>query len=266
MNQREIFHRDGAIVIRGLLSDRELAGLRCGVEDNRLQPSALAIVNEDPGRAGRFLEDFRNWQRIPQYETFIRESRLGSIAGELLETQQVRLFHDHLLVKEGGTRQVTPWHQDLPYYCIEGWQAASFWIPVDPVPIESTLELLAGSHAARTAFMPRSFKDRAPMVFDEGTLPDVPEVDEHGDERVLRWALEPGDAICFHMLELHRASGSDTLRRAFSVRVMGDDVRYALRPHRTSPPFPELAGVLKDGAPMDHPLFPILWAKPALSH
>jgi hypothetical protein len=92
MNEQEIFVRDGAIVIRDMLSVDELACLRRGVEDNRLRPSALAIVNEDPGRAGRVLEDFRNWQRIPEYETFIRQSGLGAIAGELLETQQVRLF------------------------------------------------------------------------------------------------------------------------------------------------------------------------------
>lgn len=28
-------------------------------------------------------------------------------------TQSVRLYHDHLLVKEPGTRQRTAWHPDL---------------------------------------------------------------------------------------------------------------------------------------------------------
>jgi hypothetical protein len=36
-------------------------------------------------------------------------------------------------------------------------------------------------------------------------------------------------------------------------------VRFAPRPHRTSPPFEELDGVLAPGAPLDHPLFPVLW-------
>lgn len=193
MTERESFQRDGAVVLRAVFSADEVDCLRRGIEKNRHQPSPLAIVNDDPGGTGRFLEDFRNWPRIPEYESFIRDSSLGAIAAGLLGARQVRLFHDHLLVKEGGTRQVTPWHQDLPYYCIEGWQAASFWIPVDPVPIESTLEFLAGSHASRTKFMPRSFKDRAPMVFDEGSLPDAPDIDESDTgPGVLRWALEPG--------------------------------------------------------------------------
>jgi hypothetical protein len=33
----------------------------------------------------------------------------------------------------------------------------------------------------------------------------------------------------------------------------------APRPHRTSPPFEELDGALPAGAPLDHPLFPVVW-------
>ena len=61
-------------------------------------------------------------------------------------TGQVRLYHDHMLVKEPGTRQRTPWHQDQPYYNIEGRMSASMWLPMDPVPLESSLEFVAGSH------------------------------------------------------------------------------------------------------------------------
>ena len=57
-----------------------------------------------------------------------------------------RIYHDHLLVKEAGTRQPTPWHQDQPYYNFEGRHKVSLWVPVDPVPRETTLEFLAGSH------------------------------------------------------------------------------------------------------------------------
>ena len=99
-------------------------------------------------------------------------------------------------VEEAGTRDRSPWHQDRPYYCIDGSQTVSFWIPLDAVARPSTLESAAGSPARR---------------------------------------------------------------RAFSLRLVGDDVRCAPRPHRTSPPFDELEGVLAPGAPLEHPLFPVLW-------
>ncbi|HEY3036058.1 MAG TPA: phytanoyl-CoA dioxygenase family protein [Streptosporangiaceae bacterium] len=59
-----------------------------------------------------------------------------------MATSQVRFYHDHVLVKEGGTRQRTPWHQDQPYYNVDG-RGVSAWIPVDPVPEAGCLELVA---------------------------------------------------------------------------------------------------------------------------
>jgi hypothetical protein len=46
----------------------------------------------------------------------------------------------------------------------------------------------------------------------------------------------------------------------FSVRFLGDDTRHAPRRWTTSPDFPGLADTLPAGAPMDHPLFPLLVA------
>ena len=46
----------------------------------------------------------------------------------------------------------------------------------------------------------------------------------------------------------------------FSARYIGgEDVRHAPRPWTTSPDFPGLTETLAAGAPMDHPLFPLVW-------
>ena len=179
-------------------------------------------------------------------------------------SRTVRLHHDHLLVKEPGTTIRTPWHQDQPFYNIDGVDTVSFWIPLDPVPRESTLEFVAGSHAARTWYMPRSFFDERALVFDDGAFEEVPDVEaDRSAHTILGWALEPGDAVAFNMLTLHAAAGSRRRRRAFSVRLVGDDVRFAVRPHATSPAFPELEAVLAQGDALEHPLFPRLWPREA---
>ena len=249
----DTFRRDGAVPLRGVLSPEEIEALRAGVERDLADPSPLAIAT------GRFFEDFRNWDRIPEFEAVIRNSRLAEVAGELMGAERVRLFHDHVLVKEAGSTEPSPWHQDQPYYCVDGRQNVSFWIPLDPVTRENTLEFARGSHASGTWFMPRSFVAKTPMVFEEGSLAEVPEIDPAD---VIGWELEPGDAVAFHMLTLHQAAGSPTRRRAFSLRLLGDDATYAPRPHRTSPPFEEIDGELEAGAPMDHPLFPVLFQRP----
>jgi hypothetical protein len=46
-----------------------------------------------------------------------------------------------------------------------------------------------------------------------------------------------------------------------SVRFLGEDMVHRPRPWTTSPPFPGLEDELADGAPLDHPLFPVLWER-----
>ncbi|MHB3914599.1 phytanoyl-CoA dioxygenase family protein, partial [Klebsiella pneumoniae] len=48
-------------------------------------------------------------------------------------------------------------------------------------------------------------------------------------------------------------------RRVFSARWVGDDASFADRGGVTSPPFPELT--LRDGDPLDSPLFPQVWPR-----
>ena len=254
------FQREGVAILRDALSSDEVELLRAGVERNLDALGPFGQNATEPGRPGAFIEDFRNWQRIPEYERLLRESPLARIASELMRSHEVRLFHDHLLVKEAGTLDRSPWHQDQPYYCIDGRQTISFWIPLDPVERPSTLEFVACSHVDGW-YMPRSFVKGTSMVFEEGELAEVPDIESDRDAWDIRgWAMDPGDAVAFNMLTLHAAAGSATRRRAFSLRLIGDDVRFAPRPHRTSPPFEELAdGSLAAGAPMEHELFPLLW-------
>jgi ectoine hydroxylase-related dioxygenase (phytanoyl-CoA dioxygenase family) len=176
-----------------------------------------------------------------------------------MQSKTVRLYHDHLLVKEPKTAQKTPWHQDQPYYNIDGFQNCSMWLPVDPVSKASTLRFVAGSHRDGW-LMPRTFMNNEAKWFPEGSLKELPDIDGHPEKyNILAWPLEPGDAVFFHMLTLHGAGGAGSgRRRVLSVRFIGDDVTHAPRPWRTSPPFPGLADELPKGAAMNHPLFPLL--------
>jgi ectoine hydroxylase-related dioxygenase (phytanoyl-CoA dioxygenase family) len=253
------YARDGAVVVRKLFTPDQLQTLERGIERNMAEPSALAIVASRPEDPGYFIEDFCNWQRIAEYRDFIFTSPAANAARQLMQTQTVRLYHDHLLVKEPKTVQKTPWHQDQPYYNIDGFQNCSMWLPVDPVAEASTLRFVAGSHR-QGWLMPRSFMGNEAKWFPEGTLKDLPDIDGNPDAfKILAWSLEPGDAVFFHMLTLHAAGGAGSARRrVMSLRFIGDDITHAPRAWRTSPPFPGLADELRKGAPLDHALFPLL--------
>ncbi len=263
--QIEAFQRDGAICLRQFLTGDEVALLRAGIDENIAHPSVRAKIASRPGDPGTFLEDFCNWSDNASYRRFVHESPLGIAAGLLMQSTTSRLYHDHMLVKEPGTQQRTPWHQDQPYYNIEGMQNCSMWIPVDPVRRHSTLEFIAGSHHGPW-LMPRSFMDHQAKWFAEGSLADLPDIEGARDRYpILGWEIEPGDVVCFHMLTLHAAGGvdGDRRRRVFSLRFIGDDIRHAPRAWVTSPEFPGLREALPAGAAMNHSLFPLLWSRSA---
>ncbi len=255
------FARDGAVCLRGLLSPAEVTTLTAGINHNLAHLSPRALVASQPSDPGHFVEDFCNWQDNPHYRATALHTALPAAAAALMQSTEVRLYHDHMLTKEPGTRQPTPWHQDQPYYNVVGQQNISFWIPVDAVPRASTLEFVAGSHKGPW-LMPRTFLTQQARWFAPGTLAELPDIQNNrADHPIIGWALQPGDAVAFHMLTLHATAGvgPSSRRRVFSVRYLGDDMRHAPRPWTTSPPFDGLANRLADGAVMDDPLFPLVW-------
>ncbi|KNG94441.1 phytanoyl-CoA dioxygenase [Pseudaestuariivita atlantica] len=231
------FQRDGAVVIRGLWADH-VDALRAGVARNMAEPGPYAAENLKPGEGGRFFDDYCNWERIPEFADVIRNSAVAEVAAALMGSDSVQMFHDHVLVKEPGTSKPTPWHQDAPYYFVDGRQTVSFWSPLDPVR-EATLRCVAGSHRWEKPVLPTRWLNEDAFYPDDGAYIPVPDPDAEGME-VLEWEMEPGDAVAFAYGVLHGARGntSDTRRRAFSLRLLGDDARYVERPGRTSPPYP----------------------------
>jgi ectoine hydroxylase-related dioxygenase (phytanoyl-CoA dioxygenase family) len=239
-DQCETFAVDGAIVLRGVATGHLLRRVTEELDANLADPSPLAITASGADDPGRFVEDFCNWHRFPAYVQLARH--VGPAIAALMGSTTVRLHHDHVLVKEAATATRTPWHQDQPYYDVEGRQMVSMWLPVDPVDRAATLEFVAGSHLGPW-MMPRTFQDAQARWFPEGTLVDVPDVEadlaaDPTAHRILGWALEPGDAVVFHALALHAAGGSTARRRVLSLRFLGDDAVRVERPWRTSPPIP----------------------------
>lgn len=100
---------------------------------------------------------------------------------------------------------------------------------------DSSLIFLAGSHKGEW-YLPTTFLSEQAKWFPEGSLSTVPDIDaDPSSFELLQWEVEPGDALAFHMLTLHGSKGTTDTRRAFSVRVMGDDMVHAPRAWRTSP-------------------------------
>ncbi len=94
-----------------------------------------------------FLQLFNLWVENPIVKELIFSKRIAKIASDLMEVDDVRLYHDQALFKEGGGG-ITPWHADQYYWPLETDKTITAWIPLQATPLEmGPLEFSAGSHA-----------------------------------------------------------------------------------------------------------------------
>lgn len=259
--QIDAFDRDGVVLLKGIFADF-VEDARTAIEENKSNPSWRERTYRPDDGKSPFFQDYIVWDQFDGYRRLVRDSAMAEIAATLMKSRTARIFHDHVLVKEPGNSTVTPWHQDAPYYLVEAKKTVSFWVPLDPVPRDRTIEYVAGSHKWGKAFRPQRFDGTA--LFENDDSEAVPDVEAMRDDlTVLGWAVDPGDAVAFNFRTLHGApaNASPTRRRVISFRWVGDDARFAARPGPTSPAFPDIA--YEDGAPFDAPEFPVIWQDPA---
>ena len=105
--------------MRQLFTAPEVELLTRGIQKNLDAPSPRAKVASRPDDPGWFFEDFCNWRDNDEYRRFIFDSRVGSVASQLMGGGR-RGSHDHLLVKEPNTRQRTPGTRTSPITTSKG--------------------------------------------------------------------------------------------------------------------------------------------------
>ncbi len=178
----DAYRRDGAVCLRGVVGNEWIDRLREGVEQNIAAPGRYAQHYTDPGRSGAYFGDYCNWRRIPAFGGFALESGIAALAARLMDSATVRFFHEHVLVKEPGTGEHTPWHHDQPYYVMQGIQVLSLWVPLDPVPAEICL----GTRGVGRASAETELQQSLASVVGEGVGPTG--VDAHHRDAVSQFA------------------------------------------------------------------------------
>ncbi len=255
------FQKEGVVLIPGVFTDW-VDRLRAGLQRNMDQPDDYAFPCDSvaPGGKGRFFDSYCNWHRIPEYTEFLSDSFAASMACGFMASHSAQLFHEHVFCKDSGTRTATPWHHDLPYYCVDGWQNVSIYISLDFTPVETAVRFLAGSHRSEKLYFPRHFLDGSDYVQDDPKMASVTTLeDTFREEDIRAFELQPGDTLLFDFRTLHGTTAApiQQQRRAFSTRWLGDDMVYCERTGETSPPLKDLG--VTPGMRMPESLFPILW-------
>ena len=215
----------------------------------------------------RFFYDARVLGEVSGYDRLMMNSPMAEAVAQAMGSSQAILFYISVFVRSAGTRNRTPWHQDQPSWSAVGDHACSAWLSLDPVPRETALEFVRGSHRWERQFQRPPFFHFAYEGDDRSKLPAFPDIESHRDDyEILAWDMEPGDCLIFHGMTTHGGSGSLPAglgRRAVSVQWLGDDARFRLLEGRDDPHISEelLSFGIKPGEPIVCDMCPVAFPR-----
>ena len=190
-----------------------------------------------------------------------------------MESSKANFFFDAMFVRQPGTQFRTPFHQDEPYWTVEGFQTVSSWMPLVPVEKTSALEMVRGSHRWNENYEQTNFGAMTGDSRDDvdfSGIDTVPFPDIEGDREkydILSWDMEPGDVVCFNGRTIHGGSGNlpeGRELRVFNTKWLGDDVRVKFRQTGMDPDHSEVMREvgLQDGDVVGTDLYPEVWSRP----
>ena len=209
-----------ARVVDGIIDELKADGI---IEDEGSElPFETRFVQVAGEHANRFGRSWRNQVATPEVFEIHHAPRLINAIGQLTGTDVIGHPVFNARPKLPGQQlTVVPWHQDSGYFgtVSETSLIPTAWIPL--VPVDETngcLQVVAGSH--RLGVVDHRTEAR------EGRFLEV--LDELVDDsRIVTCPMEPGDALVFHNLTLHRSlphTTSEIVRWAIDIRYLRDEL------------------------------------------
>jgi len=246
-DQIETFRRDGVVHIPGAVDVETVDRILDAVVATMDEPSRFGGDMTGPDQPGLFFQDRHLFPRHSRYRGFLTETPLAAMAAQATGSGTIRAFYDHIFVKDPGTEEQFVWHQDRPYWAVDGTQICSTWLALTGADTTSSaLEFVAGSHRWDRTFRPEFpaldglDPDELEEHLWEGVADHVRSFDEACPDfeaepdryEILGFEVEPGDALLFDYRTVHRSGPNrGTGRRAaISWRWLGDDAFWAPKP------------------------------------
>jgi ectoine hydroxylase-related dioxygenase (phytanoyl-CoA dioxygenase family) len=252
------YQRDGAVVIRQVMSKPWLDLLAEGLEEIRGNPGGMTSILSSRAGEGETLVDQYASLRIEKLQRFMKGSPAARVAAAVMKAPAAHYVLDQVFYKASGTLVNTAFHQDTPYLRVTGHDLARTWICCDHSPPEATIGVVRGSHLWNVTYRPigsersdtktksvgKDFSYTA-AEFDP-SLPALPNIEGHLDSfDIMRWDIQPGDVLVFNGNAIHGTIDKCELshpRRVLAILWAGAEARYMRRPGHSIPDLASLKG------------------------
>lgn len=249
------FWQDGFIVLRAVLSTDEVAAYEQVIHDTAMDIFRANDMKLSFGTA--FLQRTNLRFDSPAVLKFCLSKRLSSIASQLLEVKNVRIYHDQALFKPPGGSD-SYWHQDQYYWPLATDRSLGSWMPlVDCGPEMGGMRYAKASHTFGNLGQHDITKE-SEVFFNQF-------IREHDLDVVEVPALKAGDCTFHAGWTVHgaRSNQSDKLREAMVVTYYPDGTRvdeltnkYRIQDAK------EYLGDRKPGQLADSDLNPVVYSEP----
>jgi ectoine hydroxylase-related dioxygenase (phytanoyl-CoA dioxygenase family) len=246
------YRENGFLQILDILTPAEVEEARKHLAEAMARPLSGGLDRTGNSEYDRvFLQKVNLWRDDAGIRDLVFHPRLAEVARQLAGVPAIRLWHDHALIKPHLDSKPSPWHQDLPYWPMEGPQAPSClscWLALDDV--DETNGCMS--------FVPRSHTwgklEPINLINPQDIFSLVPEPD--GKELTpIPQPMRAGSCTFHNGLTFHSAppNRGTAPRRAMIIIYQPDGVIYSGRRHPVTDPLG-----LAPGSRLDGELFPVL--------
>ena len=221
--QRELFLRDGYLIMRGLAAAERVNALRrvtlehvdaqiapIEYEADVAYPGAPASRAATGGDTPRRLR--QAYDRDPVFADWGADGRLSAILAQLLESETVYLSRNHhncVMTKSPRYSTATAWHRDLRYWSFQTPRLVNAWLALgDETRANGCMRLLPA-----TQHLPIEAERLDSAQFLREDRPDNAEL----IESAVTAELAPGDVLFFDAGVFHAAGANTTDERKLSL-------------------------------------------------
>jgi ectoine hydroxylase-related dioxygenase (phytanoyl-CoA dioxygenase family) len=256
---REKFKENGVALIKNFCSSGNLLELvKKSIEFSLNNPSPFAkTINNG---SGDFFYDYWTYKRNKNILELLKSKDLINKIKLISDNKKLNFFHDHILVKSNSAPD-TPWHQDRPYYFVDGKKNFSIWITTDYIQENSSLAFCRKSHLSGNEYLPVSFENKK-IIGNNSFLKELNDeiIYDEAANGIEIYKMKPGDAIIFNNKTIHKSmpSALDKTRSALSLRFIGDNAFLTKKYVNATPPFDKFGMEIIEGAKPDIKWFPEL--------
>ncbi len=205
LNAQQIveYHKNGFVILKGLLSEKEVDVLRERAKNDREMDKHA--FQRDDGAGAKVRLSLWNHPGNGIYGMIARSHKVVDSVEQLLDDEAYH-YHSKMIMKEAKVGGAWAWHQDYGYWYENGVLSpdlCSVYIAVDAATKENgCLQVLKGSHKMGRVNH---------VLTGEQAGADLERVEEIKKRLELVYVeLEKGDAVFFHSNLLHRSDRNNS--------------------------------------------------------